>query len=408
MRKTDAAILLLKNFSSGLTIPVLSMILLNKGCSLAQIAVTIGAYSVTAVLLELPTGIFADRYGRKNCFLVSLAIGCASTLLLLATHGLVMITLAMALSGASRAFGSGSMDALLIDRELEQSGQDGLSKVSTQLSLLETAGVAFGSIAGGLISSAMLAVTPQRPYDAVLLLRLILSLCAGILAYRFTEEPPRKEDCRPSLKQYVKDGTLLVGKNPVILLLTMGGLVTGFIFSTVEMYWQPSFTAMLKNQSMLWLLGFLSFGCQTFASLGSVAMQRALRTGKIKNLAGYNAMRLAMGVFLLLLAAVQSAAGFGIWYLVLYFSLGAANIAESVLFNLEIPNDYRAGMLSFFSLITQGGNFLSSIVAGIVISFKGVSVLWFWESFVLILISVGIGMALIRVKHKADSQPNES
>lgn len=35
MHKMDGAILLLKNFSAGLTIPVFSLLLLNKGCTMA-------------------------------------------------------------------------------------------------------------------------------------------------------------------------------------------------------------------------------------------------------------------------------------------------------------------------------------------------------------------------------------
>lgn len=394
MRKMDAAVLLIKNFSSGLTAAVLSMILLNKGCSLAQLAVAIGAYSLTALALELPTGIFADRFGRKKCFLVSSLIGCAANLVLIAPWGLFTVVPAMALSGAARAFGSGSLDALLIDRELQQNGDEGLSKISTQLSLMETIGIAAGSIGGGVISSLMQHVSPQHPYDILLLLRVALGLVTTALALRFIEEPPIVQEQRPTLKQYIAEGTQLVRKNSVILLLTAGGLCSGFFMSTIEVYWQPAFTSLLSSQKMLWLLGFISFGGMTFASLGSVAMQRVLHTQKVTNLLGYNSMRVAMGFCILLLALSAGAAGFGAWYFVLYFIFGAANIAESVLLNREIPNQHRAGMLSFFSLVTQGGNLLSTVVAGTVVALKGISTLWFWEAFALIILSAGIGILL--------------
>jgi Arabinose efflux permease len=400
MRKIDAAILLLKNFSSGLTVPVLSMILMNKGCTLAQLAVAVGAYSLTAVALELPTGIFADRFGRKNCFLVSMLIGCGSNLFLLISQGLPTAVLSMALSGASRAFGSGSMDALLIDRELQQNGEEGLPKVSTQLSLLETGGVAAGSVAGGALCSLLQNLVPQHPYDAVLLLRVVLGLATAALAFRFTEEAPPRQEHQPSLKQYLRDGSLLVGKSPTVLLLTAGGLCTGFFISTVEVYWQPEFTALLPEKSLSWLLGILSFGCMAFASLGSVAMRRVLHTRKAAGLSGYNITRPAIGVCLLLLALAANVGTFGVWYFALYFVYGAANIAESVLLNLEIPNEYRAGMLSFFSLVVQAGNLLSTVVGGAVVALRGVPTLWFWGAIVLILLSSGIGVLLFRVKKR--------
>lgn len=398
MHKTDGAILLLKNFSAGLTLPVFSLLLLNKGCTMAQLAAAVGAFSLTAMALELPTGIFADRFGRKNCFLLSQGIGCAATLLLLLSQGVGMVVASMALNGAARAFGSGSMDALLIDRELRQTGEAGLAKVSTQLSLLETVGVAAGSVAGGALSSFMQGITPQRPYDAALALRLLLTLCTGVLALWFTQETAPRNEKGATLTQYIKEGALLVKNSAVIRLLTVGGLLTGFFFGTVEVYWQPAFAGLLKNQSMLWLLGFISFGVQIFASLGSVAMQRLLHRERISNLAGYNGMRAALGLLLLLLSLANSAAGFVVWYLVLYFALGAANIAESVLFNLEVPNEHRAGMLSFSSLVVQGGNLLSSVAAGVAVLLYGVGALWFWGALALILISLAIAFLLAKAE----------
>jgi len=170
MRKIEATILFLNFFSTGLIVPVLSLMLLNKGCSMSQLALAVGAYSLTAVILELPTGIFSDRYGRKISFLLSLMFGCASVTLLLLFRGFVTPLLAMALSGAARALGSGSMDALLIDRSLVENGPEKLATITTQLSLLETVGIAAGSIIGGILPTFIQILFPYRLYDGNLLL----------------------------------------------------------------------------------------------------------------------------------------------------------------------------------------------------------------------------------------------
>ncbi len=422
MRKPYAAVMLLYHFATGLMVPVLSLVLLNRGCSMSQLAFAVGAYSLTAFVLELPSGIFADRCGRKTSFLLSCLTGCISIALLLLFRGFPAVMLAMMLNGSARAFGSGSMDALLIDRCLAENGPDKLAAVTAQLSFMESIGLAVGSAVGGVLPSVLQIFFPAQLYNANLILRIAVSVCAALLAMRFVEETPGKaaqpkrqdasatpegaeftglhteqEPPRPAaLRQYLNEGVTFIRHNPVVLLLTVGGLLTGFFFGTVETYWQPAFTALLPGNAMLWLLGLLSFGGMAFALLGNAAMKRTLDSGRVTRSKGYTAMRIGMGACLFLLALSKGPAGFGIWYLIMYFCLGAANIGESVLLNREILGEHRSGMLSFFSLITQAGVLLSAGVSGAVVAFRSVSVLWFWGGLVLLFLSVIIGILLKR------------
>lgn len=438
MRKTHAAVMLLYHFATGLMVPVLSLVLLNRGCSMSQLAVAVGAYSLSALALELPSGIFADRCGRKTSFLLSCLAGCISIVILLLFQGFPVVVMAMMLNGCARAFGSGSMDALLIDRSLLENGAGKLASVTTQLSLMETVGVAAGSALGGVLPAVLQNFFPSQLYNANLILRIAVSAGAALLALRFVEETPAQSvpqepsgitestessklqeaelihsaveiaelpaaeelhtlqvPTRPAtLRQYMEEGIAFVRHNPVVLLLTVGGFFTGFFFGTVETYWQPALTALLPGNTLLWLLGLFAFGSMGFALLGNVAMKRVLDSGHITQSKGYTGMRIGMGVGLFLLALSKAPAGFGTWYLFMYFCLGAANIGESVLLNREISNEHRSGMLSFFSLVTQAGALLAAGVAGAVVAYRGVAELWVWEGLALVLLSAGIGILL--------------
>ncbi len=441
MRKSYAAVMLLYHFATGLMVPILSLVLLNRGCNLSQLAFAVGAYSLTAFTLELPSGIFADRCGRKTSFLLSCLTGCLSIALLLLFQGFPVVVLAMMLNGSARAFGSGSMDALLIDRSLAENGPEKLAAITTQLSFMESIGVAVGSAVGGILPSVLQRFFPAQLYNANLILRIAVTVCAALLAMRVVEETPKmavqpepqdanevqeaaeapelpeaellqstlqmvesptteelhteQETIRPAtLRQYMNEGIAFVRHNRVVLLLTVGGLLTGFFFGNVETYWQPAFTALLPGNTLLWLLGLLSFGGMGFALLGNLAMKRVLDSGRMTQSKGYTAMRVSMGGCLFLLALSKAPAGFGVWYLIMYFCLGAANIGESVLLNREIPSEHRSGMLSFFSLVTQAGVLLSTGIAAAVLAFQSVSTLWVWGGLILFFLSVGIGVLL--------------
>lgn len=57
--KYFSVIMLLSSFSTGLIVPILSLLLLDKGITLRQPAIIIGIYSLTTIVIELPSGVFA-------------------------------------------------------------------------------------------------------------------------------------------------------------------------------------------------------------------------------------------------------------------------------------------------------------------------------------------------------------
>jgi len=55
----------------GILVPVMSLLALEKGLTLAQLAAGLALYSAAAFLLEVPSGILADLLGRKRVFLLA-------------------------------------------------------------------------------------------------------------------------------------------------------------------------------------------------------------------------------------------------------------------------------------------------------------------------------------------------
>lgn len=127
-------------------------------------------YSLTVLCLELPSGIFADMYGRKKVFLLSCVFLFISFSLLFAANNIIYLIFAMIFLGLSRAFSSGSLDALFIDQALAMHGENCLTKVTARLAFLESSGLALGGIAGGFLS--YITVT----YTSNIILRLVLTM----------------------------------------------------------------------------------------------------------------------------------------------------------------------------------------------------------------------------------------
>jgi MFS family permease len=154
MNKVQQLVIFINYFSLGLLMPVLNLILLEWGADFKTLPLLIGLYALSVLLFELPSGICADLLGRKTAFLISGIAKLFSLTLLIAADGIALLIPCVILNGISRAFSSGSLDALLIEQAVDLRGDDCIPKVSSRLSMLEAGGFATGSILGGFVSYA--------------------------------------------------------------------------------------------------------------------------------------------------------------------------------------------------------------------------------------------------------------
>ena len=90
-------------------------ILAARGYSLAQIGLAETVFHITSLLLEIPSGVFADLFGRKRMLLVSSLLRMIGNVIMILSGNLFMVCLSLAFHAASYNFASGSGDALAYD-----------------------------------------------------------------------------------------------------------------------------------------------------------------------------------------------------------------------------------------------------------------------------------------------------
>lgn len=90
-------------------------ILAARGYSLAEIGFAETVFHITSLLLEIPSGVFADLFGRKKMLLVSSFLRMVGNAVMILSGNLFMVCLSLAFHAASYNFASGSGDALAYD-----------------------------------------------------------------------------------------------------------------------------------------------------------------------------------------------------------------------------------------------------------------------------------------------------
>ncbi|WP_234334393.1 MFS transporter [Streptomyces sp. NRRL B-1347] len=371
----------------GLAIAPMVPLMTERGLALAAVAGCVAAHSLTAALLELPTGGLADVLGRRTVLAAAGVLDVvALTLHALGTTAWVL-ALGMALKGAGRALSSGPAEAWYVDTVQASAGPDvelrtGLARGATATSVA----LAVGTLVGGALPW-LLGLGPDLsgrldeatsglvlPLSVPALLGVVVALV--FIAYVLTSlpEPPRP---RATLRGVLRGvpgtiaaGIRLGGSDALVRRVVLSAGAAGSALVTVELL-TPGRAADLTGAAESGAVVFAGLACAGFlcSALGSqLAPPVARLTG-----GGERAVLLCLGAAgggLLLLAVTANGTGLAPvllavgGYGLVYLGLGAANPSQNELLHRRVPSEGRATALSVQSLALQLVGALTGLIAG--------------------------------------------
>ena len=160
----------------------------------------------------------------------------------------------------------------------------------------------------------------------------------------------------------------------------------GFI-SLIEIYWQPCFSKLLKKDSLMWLLGVLSFSYFGISILGSIAGEKVLKRRSPDR--AFPEAYLLSGICLLLLSITNNPSAFFVIYLLLYFFIGIGDTALFVSLNEKVLPSLRATVLSCQSFLFQIGGLIGAVISGLSVTGLTIPGLWLTGG-ILFIINMGI------------------
>jgi MFS transporter, DHA1 family, quinolone resistance protein len=369
---------LLAAFATGLYVPIVSLMLLDKGLNLSSLAFAMGAWSLVVLATEVPSGMISDRYGRKKTYVFAKFLLVVGLIMLLGRPSLFRLASGICFLALARSFASGSFEALCIDQYVALHGKDRLSNISTMLSIWETVGLSVGA----LLSGAIILLSQFLPawfstYDANLLSCALVNLLVLLLAMSWIKDSQASTEETQQVFG-VSNAFRTIRKNRMLIALCISTLATGFLLGSVEAYWQPRFLQIAGGSSLLWLVGVLAFIGFSGALLGTLIAGRALHNKPVRVFPWYLVARVLLGSMIAALALMGSVIGYVVVYGALYLTLGLANIAESVLVNRESQPWMRASVLSLSSFSLQVGGMLASGTGGFLLRTEGGSIQLLW------------------------------
>jgi len=163
----------------------------ERGVTLGQVLLFEGVWAGTVLLMEVPSGVAADRFGRRPVLLLAGVVGAAAMFTFGLGGGLIVLLAAYAGLGITDASFSGAESALLYDTLEPLERTDEFEPRLGRLNALIMAGFAGMTVTGSLM-------VRWTPLATPILLSGALTLPSLLLMWKMTE-PPRRLD-RSSLR----------------------------------------------------------------------------------------------------------------------------------------------------------------------------------------------------------------
>lgn len=156
----------------------------------AEAIILYSVYDISTTLLEVPSGYFSDRLGRRVTLALSTLCSLLGCLALAAGGSFAIFALGQSLIGAGAAFKSGT-DTSLLYEALEATGRtDEVEAQEVRAWRFSLAGFSLSALIGGALSFW----SPVAPFYAT---AIAFAVAAALVAYM--SEPPRSSDSTPDL-----------------------------------------------------------------------------------------------------------------------------------------------------------------------------------------------------------------
>lgn len=211
-----------------LWVSVEKLFMTQIGFDAASVSVMAAAYAAVVPLLEVPSGIFADRWSRNWVMVCASAALIASSLLGGLSTNVALYVIAAMILGVYFALNSGTVDSIVYDVVLEETGSSELYETWIgRVRMVESGAFVASAIAGGVLAgwtSARLTYFASVPFVAL-----------AIVAFVRFDEPVLHRSAEPvALRSHVALTFRAMTRQPdvrrVMLLAALVALLSQAVF----------------------------------------------------------------------------------------------------------------------------------------------------------------------------------
>ncbi|WP_163102686.1 MFS transporter [Peribacillus alkalitolerans] len=196
--------------------PVITLFYMQNGLTEREIFWLIMCWSGAVLISEVPTGIYADKFGPKISFMTGAIVKILSLALLLGADYQILLFLSSLLSGCSVTFFSGADEALLYESLKKSNDENKMDRVMGRIS----SATFITSLATVLIGAFLAKNLTEGQFDLLIYLGMVSFIFVFVLS-AFIIEPKAEIPYRENAFSHVSEGYRIIKKTPELFLMFM-------------------------------------------------------------------------------------------------------------------------------------------------------------------------------------------
>ncbi|WP_070969656.1 MFS transporter [Vibrio sonorensis] len=358
--------------------PVIALFCQYKGMDLSQIGIFFGVYFLGIMVFEVPSGVWADKFGHIKLFKISKVFDGINFLLIIYFDAVYALYLASFIGGVARALGSGTIEAWYVQR-LKQTGR--YHELKPLLSKAH-GWMLFAMATGSLLGTALVQLGREIADYSVGYL-LVLSFCLVMhlsvllsCPWFFSEGEHQSNQLNPNSKRVlIKALKHCLSSLPLRWVLLLQ-LMFGVLLTSVQTYWQPWLHQLVDREVNTLLFGTVSALFFALASCSSSLVNRVALTSMATSIRKVLAMFILTSMLVVVMANSQSPIVFVFVYMNFGLVLFMVKPILSILMHRCCQDEHRATAISLLSLTANVGGVLVGITLSGFAQKFGIDSMW--------------------------------
>ncbi|MGG4033877.1 MFS transporter [Paenibacillus cisolokensis] len=209
----------------------------ERGMTIQMVVYAEIIYALTIVLLEVPTGMMADRWGRKRMMVASALLGCSEFVILLFATEFWHFAVVVFLAGIGRSASSGTENALLYDTLQLQGKASSFEKQLGRLNACDLVAAILAALSGSWLAARFdLELNYWLSFGSALIALMLSMLLVEPKAAEGGEGAAAGD--KIPFKRYVTESLRFFRQNPDVRLVVLSGMVTGTAMVYLYEFWQ--------------------------------------------------------------------------------------------------------------------------------------------------------------------------
>ena len=329
-------------------------------------------FALSVFIFEIPSGAYSDIFGNRKAVLYGSLLLIFSMLIFSTGTTISMFIVAQIIWGLSYALISGALESWVIKQAKLQ--KEELQKLFITSNKFSNISMIVAGLIGGMLGNMSL----RLPW----ILSLISAITCFTLAYFFINE----KNCNTTIvkklsfkvginemKKVVVKSKDFITSNQLTRYLIIFNLILGFFLTPIFTYWSPYFYELTGNR--VWILGWI-WVIIKISNYGGNEIVQLLNSKNInRNLILLTSI-ISISIALIIAAVTRNFGIVLLMFITFETILGIIQPIQQSYLNQSIPEEERATLLSFNSMISQLGRLASLLVMGSIAQLTTISTTW--------------------------------